>query len=112
MNYLELKVDSDMKEGPVMLEGFHEKEMELWFGEMMEFDRNVTKIVRILIFFEVKFALKTSKSAKNQMCKFLDIGKLGKYVYFFSYFSARQIANFLKFVLTQEIAKCIRLSFV
>ncbi|CAB01680.3 Carboxylesterase type B domain-containing protein [Caenorhabditis elegans] len=44
MNYLELKVDSDMKEGPVMLEGFHEKEMELWFGEMMEFDRNVTKI--------------------------------------------------------------------
>ncbi|CAL2048926.1 unnamed protein product [Caenorhabditis brenneri] len=44
MNYLELKVDTKEGTGPVMLEKFHEKEMDFWFGEMMEFDRNVTAI--------------------------------------------------------------------
>ncbi|PIC24504.1 hypothetical protein B9Z55_017821 [Caenorhabditis nigoni] len=43
MNYLELKVDSKMSEGPRMLENYHEKEMDIWFGEVMEYDRNVTK---------------------------------------------------------------------
>ena len=30
-----------------MLDGFHDQEMEFWFGEMTEFDKNVTKIVII-----------------------------------------------------------------
>ncbi|EFO97365.1 hypothetical protein CRE_16737 [Caenorhabditis remanei] len=47
MNYLELKVDTKNKSGPVMLDGFHDQEMEFWFGEMTEFDKNVTKIVII-----------------------------------------------------------------
>ncbi|CAO4377846.1 unnamed protein product [Caenorhabditis nigoni] len=43
MNYLELKVDTELGEGPRMLENYHDKEMEIWFGEVMEYDNNVTK---------------------------------------------------------------------
>ncbi|CAP22545.1 Protein CBG01253 [Caenorhabditis briggsae] len=43
MNYLELKVDTELGKGPRMLENYHDKEMETWFGEVMEYDRNVTK---------------------------------------------------------------------
>ncbi|ULT87418.1 hypothetical protein L3Y34_006914 [Caenorhabditis briggsae] len=43
MNYLELKVDTELGKAPRMLENYHDKEMEIWFGEVMEYDRNVTK---------------------------------------------------------------------
>ncbi|UMM39128.1 hypothetical protein L5515_016321 [Caenorhabditis briggsae] len=46
MNYLELKVDTKNKTGPVMLEGFHDQEMQFWFGDMMEYDRNITRLRR------------------------------------------------------------------
>eukprot|EP00081_Caenorhabditis_elegans_P026506 NP_510037.1 Carboxylic ester hydrolase [Caenorhabditis elegans] len=44
MNYLELKVDSKARSGPVMLEGYHAKDVSFWVGEMTEFDQNVSKM--------------------------------------------------------------------
>ncbi|CAL2048930.1 unnamed protein product [Caenorhabditis brenneri] len=46
MNYLELKVDLELNEGPKMMENYHESIMHLWFVDMMEYDRNVSQINR------------------------------------------------------------------
>ncbi|CAD44098.3 Carboxylic ester hydrolase [Caenorhabditis elegans] len=44
MNYLELRVDTRNGKGPVMLEGYHDKEVSFWYGDMMDYDRNITKM--------------------------------------------------------------------
>lgn len=46
MNYLELRVDTRNGKGPVMLEGYHDKEVSFWYGDMMDYDRNITKMVK------------------------------------------------------------------
>lgn len=48
MNYIELKIDLETGEGPVKLEHYHDKEMEVWFGDMMSYDRNLTEMRNML----------------------------------------------------------------
>ncbi|CAL2048928.1 unnamed protein product [Caenorhabditis brenneri] len=43
MNFLEMKYDSELGEGPVMREGYHEKDYNFWFGPVMDYDEYVTE---------------------------------------------------------------------
>uniref|UniRef100_A0A1I7TZ51 Carboxylic ester hydrolase n=1 Tax=Caenorhabditis tropicalis TaxID=1561998 RepID=A0A1I7TZ51_9PELO len=47
MNYLELKVDSELNEGPVMRENYHDELFKYWMGPVKEYDINVTKWVKL-----------------------------------------------------------------
>ncbi|CAL2048929.1 unnamed protein product [Caenorhabditis brenneri] len=44
MNYLELKVDSELNEGPVSKERYHDEETKFWFGPVTEYDKHLSKL--------------------------------------------------------------------
>uniref|UniRef100_A0A1I7TZ48 COesterase domain-containing protein n=1 Tax=Caenorhabditis tropicalis TaxID=1561998 RepID=A0A1I7TZ48_9PELO len=117
MNYLELKVDTTMEEGPIMLEKFHEKEMRFWFGEMTDIDRNITKLRKSKGLgpesHEVSSQLKTDHSKNNSpvMLKAIEISSTTEepfHVYLFQqwwFFLVVGLILFAVAILTYILAK-------